>query len=301
MTTYLIGILSAFANPVTHAASNILDSYLANRLVRRLTPLIFAGAALQVLLLPAVWFLDPPHFLPTYLLGTLLAVSIIDTVYLYPYYWSLRHADTSLVASLFSLGKIFVPILAFFLLSEKLSTLQYAGFVVLILSSMLLTFDVQRMRFNKAFWLMLFVSIMLSFQSIALKYAYDQGVSWGSSIVWMTLFQFLIPGVFMLYPKNLLALREALSNYRTTGLPFIGMVLLDWGGTLGRTFSLTIIPVTVAKGIGSTQPLFALTYALLFSRKYPHFFREYIGKDGLRKKGALFVFIIVGTVLTIVG
>jgi drug/metabolite transporter (DMT)-like permease len=148
---------------------------------------------------------------------------------------------------------------------------------------------------------MLFVSIILSFQSIALKYAYDEGVGWGSSIVWMTLFQFIIPSIFMLYPENAVALRDALLRYRTTGWPFVGMVLLDWCGTLGRTFSLTLIPVTVAKGIGGTQPLFALAYALLFSKKYPHFFREYIGRDGIWKKGILFIFILLGTVLTIAG
>jgi drug/metabolite transporter (DMT)-like permease len=197
------------------------------------------------------------------------------------------------------LGKIFVPLLAFYFLGEQLSYSQYIGFFIIIIASVFLTFDRRRMRLNTAFWLMLVVSIVLAFQSVLIKYAYDQGVGWGTSIVWMTLFQWILATLFLLAPSNLAALNKTSTQARKIGFPFVGMVLLDWSGTLGQDFALYLLPVSIVKGIGSTQPLFALVYAILFSKKYPQVFREYIDRPHVRKKLFLFLCIIIGTLLVV--
>lgn len=174
MSVYLLGILSAFSEPILHAWSNILDNYFANKIFRRLAPLIFLSSMVGVCMLPLVWFLDAPSLVSFKLGSILFVISVIEVLYLYPYYWSLRHADTSIVASLFSLGKIFVPVLAFFLVDERLTALQYSGFFILVIANILITFDFQKMRLNKAFALMFMVSFILSLQAVLLKYTYEQ-------------------------------------------------------------------------------------------------------------------------------
>ncbi len=140
-------------------------------------------------MLPVIWFLDAPSFVSLKLGLLLFVISVIEVLYLYPYSWSLRHTDTSVVASLFSLGKIFVPVFAFILVNERLTALQYSGFFILVIANILITFDFRKMRLNKAFALMFMVSFVLSIQAVLLKYTYEQGVGWGSSIFWMTLFR----------------------------------------------------------------------------------------------------------------
>lgn len=300
MNTYIIGILAAFAEPVLHAWANILDNYFSNKLFRRLTPLIFFSAVVGVIIMPIIWFLSPPSLVSFWLGFVLFLISLIEVLYLYPYYWALRHTDTSVVASLFCLGKVFIPIFAFFLVGERLTAVQYGGFFILVAASILMTLDFRKMRLNKAFTLMLVVSFVLSLQSVLLKYVYEQGVGYGSSIVWMTLFQFLIAGVLMLSPKNLADVKESGQKLKSAGLLLVGAELLSWGGTLGSSYAIYLIPTSIAKGIASTQAIFVLIYALLFAKIWPSVFKEYLGGKDVAKKSLLFAFIIIG-ILCITG
>jgi drug/metabolite transporter (DMT)-like permease len=209
----------------------------------------------------------------------------------------MRHADTSVVASLFSLGKIFVPLFAFFFVGERLPGLQYLGFLILTVTSILITLDFKKMRLNRAFMLMLVVSTILSLQSVLLKYVYDQGVGYGTSIVWMALFQFFISGVLMISPQNWTEIRGSVDRLKSVFTFVIGMELLSWAGTLGSYYALYLIPVSIAKGIASTQPIFVLVYALLFAKLWPNVFKEYLGRKDVIKKVILFIVMILGIML----
>jgi len=297
MSEYVIGILAAFAEPVFHAWANILDNYLSNKLFDRLTPLIFFSSVIGLIVLPFIWFLDPPHAVSVMNAAILIVISLIEILYLYPYFWSLRRADTSVVASLFSLGKIFVPLIAFFLVGERLTGLQYLGFFIITAASVLLALDVRKMKLNSAIVLMLLVSIVLAAQTVLLKYVYEHGVGWGTSIVWMTILQVVIAGVFMLTPQNIAEAKKSWSKMKSLGTLLVGIELLSTAGTLGSSYALYLIPVSVAQGIAGTQPIFALLYAILFVRLSPKFFKEYLGKKDIAKKVVLFVITIVGAVL----
>jgi drug/metabolite transporter (DMT)-like permease len=299
MPSYFFGIIAAFSEPVLHAYANILDNYLADKLFARLAPLVFFGTIFELLTVPVIWYLDPPSATPVVLLGILFVVSIIEVSYLFPYYWSLRRADTSVVASLFSLGKIFIPLLAFYFVGERLTLPQYAGFLILILSSVLLTLDFRKMRLNVVFFIMLGTSLALSLQAILLKYVYEQGMGWGTSVIWTCSFQFFMGLALMVWPANRAELRSSISRAKQVGLVVFGMEAFSVGGSLGSMLALYFIPISIAKAIAATQPIFVLVYALLFSKKYPHLFREYIGRDGVAKKSLLFVCIIAGTLLIV--
>lgn len=177
MTAYLIGLLIAFAEPVFYAWTNVLDEYFSEKLFHRLTPLIFFSAIVSLCLLPVIWIISPPSFISFNAAAILFVISLIEVLCLYPYYWALRRADTSVVASLFSLGTLFVPVAAFFLVGERLAGSQYLGLCVLAAATILLALDIRKMRLNGAFMLMLLVSAILAVQSVLLKYVYEHGVS----------------------------------------------------------------------------------------------------------------------------
>jgi len=299
MSSYLIGILAAFASPILHGASNTIDSYLYNGIFHRLTPLIFFSTALNLLFLPLVFIFGWPAFVSANIAIILFGIALIEVLYQYPYFWSLRRTDTSVVAALFSLGKVSVPLFAFFIVGERLAPLQYVGFFVLILSSMALSAERISLRFDRTFLFMLSASLLLSLESVLYKYVFEQGVSWSSAMVWTMALEFFIAGVMVLTPKNLAEIVALRPKIKQVGLPLTIMQFLSWSGSAGSAYALSLIPVSVVKGIGSTQALFVLVYALFFAKRYPHLFREYIGHDGVRKKIFLFACIIVGVVLTI--
>ena len=296
MPEYLTGVLMAFATPFVHGWANILDGYFSIKIFKRLTTLIFFSALINIALLPVVFFIDFPHFLSFRLLVIVFIIALIEVIYQYPYYWSLRWTDTSIVSSLFSLGKILVSLFAFLLVGERLNIYQYLGFLVIILSSTFLTLDFKRFHFNSALWLMLIVSIILSLQSVLYKYAFESGASWGSVFTWFSITEFIIAGIFMLSPKNIHDLSMSSNSNTKRALPLVLLAqILTWIGEATSSYALLLIPTSVVKGIDSIQAILVLFYAALFAKWVPKLFREHLGPDGLRKKLVLLILIAVGT------
>jgi drug/metabolite transporter (DMT)-like permease len=126
-----------------------------------------------------VFIVDPPYMLSGRFFGIALIIAIIEIGYLFPYYWSLREIDTSVVASLFSLGKVFIPLFAFFVLSERLALIQYFGFFLIIGSSAALSFDRTKLKLNRSFFFMAIVSLVLMGEAILYKYSFAAGATWG--------------------------------------------------------------------------------------------------------------------------
>lgn len=297
MSTYFIGIISAFAEPSLHGWANILDNYLSNKLFNRLTPLVFFSACVGVVILPIIFILDHPEWISLRFATILFVISLVEVFYLFPYYWALRKADTSVVTSLFSLGKMFVPLLAFLFLGERLTGTQYAGFFIITMASITLTLDSKKIRFNKALVLMFAVSLLLAAQSILLKYAYDLGMSWGTSVVWMTAFQFMIAASLLLWRRKDSGTEGVAGKFRANWKFMFGAELLTWVGILAGSYALYLIPVSIVKGIGESQPIFVLIYALLFSRVWPGVFKERLDKNEIVKKAVSFAFVIAGVLM----
>src|SRR5882724_12065809 len=153
--SYVIGITSAFLAPIQDSWAVILDSYFSNRIFKRITTLILLSSTVNVVILPFVWLGGHPHLIPVKLVEIVVAISLIEVLYQYPYYWSFRKADTSVVTSLFSFGKIIVPVLAYFMVKERLSVIQYVGYFGITIGATLLAFDWRKFRFNQAAFLML--------------------------------------------------------------------------------------------------------------------------------------------------
>ena len=296
MPSYLAGLLAAFAEPIVHAWSNIIDSKFSNDIFPKLSVLVLFGMCFNLIFLPIVVFISPAHLIPLKLLGLVFCIALIETLYLFPYYWSLKTTDTSIVASLFSLGEAAIPLLAFIFLNERLAPLQYFGFGIIILSAIMLTLDPKKLRFNASFFFMLGASLILAVEAVLYKYIYLQGVSWGSVVVYGTLFQILIILPIALY-AGFGAIREGFSRIRSAGLLFVVNEFLGSTGNLAGSFALSVIPASVAKGIGAAQPAFVLGYAYLFRKKHAAFFKEGISKSESAKKAFFFALTIVGVIL----
>ncbi len=299
MPEYLKGVIIAFAEPVFHGACNIVDHFLSAKVFPRMATLVFFSVSVYVLLLPVVAYISPPHLLSPLLLFIAFCIALIEFIYHFPYYYALREVDTSVVASLFSLGRVFIPIVAYFVVGERLSVLQYVGFILITIASFALTFDHTRLRLNKAFFLMFFVSFILVIQTILYKYAFASGASWGSVVVSMTLCEFVIAVLFFFISGAFRSIGSDLVQIRKAGWMFGLNEMLGWMGNTGDSFGVSILPATIARSISSTQPMFSLTYAYLFKEKIPEIFREELEKRDIAKKLTCYVLTIVGVVLVV--
>lgn len=94
----------------------------------------------------------------------LCAVGFLDIVYLYPYYTAMKVIDTSIVAALFSLGQITIPVMTYLWLDERLSLTQYIGFAIIIMSSIALSIKGTKIpKLNRAFYYMVGASLLRAF------------------------------------------------------------------------------------------------------------------------------------------
>jgi len=300
--SYIIGIASAFLAPIQHAWAVILDSYFSNRIFERITTLVLLSSVFNILVLPFVfWLSGYPNILSLELIGIVAAISLIEVFYQYPYYWAFRFADTSVVTSLFSFGKIVVPIFAYLIVRERLTTLQYIGYVGATICATLLVFDWRKFRVNRTLWLMAGVSIMLSLQEVLYKYCFENGADWVSVLTWRSVIQVLIAGAFALGSSTRRDIFQTAASIKGAGILVILMQLLTWGGDATYSYALSLIPASVVSGIDTTQPIFVLAFASLFARKQPDLFREQLEGGSLLKKGILFAFIAASTALITLG
>lgn len=299
MSVYIIGIILAIVAAGLHSCANILDSYFSVKVFDRLGNLIFFSALVNLLFLPLVFLSGTPRLLPADLFGIVFLIAMINVFYQYPYYWSLRKTDTSIVTSLFSLGKIFTPLFAFLVVGEQLKNTQYTGFFIIICSCVMLTWNFKKFRLNPAFIYMLIVSVILTIQVILYKFLFDRGISWATSVTWAAIADFFISSVFIFFPRNLQDFKKSAGKVKKLGWLFILNQLFTWGGEVLGLYAIFYIPVSVFEGISDFQPIFVLVFAALFAAKKPEIFKEYVNSEGIRKKIFFFLIMIFGAILII--
>ena len=116
------------------------------------TSLIFYATITNIIIIPFLFLFGTPTLPSWPSLTVIFIVAVIDVFYQIPYYIALRKVDTSIMVVLFSLGEVSVPILAYFIVDEKLSLIQYTEFGIIFLSSFLLNFDRKQLKLNVAFF-----------------------------------------------------------------------------------------------------------------------------------------------------
>lgn len=294
-------ILIALLSPFLHGFTNILDYYLTNNLFKNIWALIFYSYLLNLSFLPLVWLVGKPQLLSVNSLPFILIVGLIEVFYLYPYYKSLENDDTSIVASLFSLGKVFVPIFAYFFVGEALHFSQYLGFIIIILASGLLTLKhSSRLRLNRSFLYMFLSSLLLSLEAVIYKHIFNH-VGWATGFFWTQIVAFLSITVFLIVSNRSADVIGQVINLKKGLWVFTLERLLSVGGDIAGTYAISLVPVTFGKSVDSTQPIFVLLYAFLLKKIFPNLFREQTDQKSVVKKSMLFAVTFIGIVLVVIG
>ena len=292
-------ILIAFLEPILFAITNVLDSNLINRLFKNIWALTVFVAVANALFLPIIWLIDSPQLISLDLLPYIILVAFIDLYYAYPYYKALQNDDTSIAVSLFSLGKIFVPVLAFFLVGESLHLIQYSGFILITVSSAALTFNPKaKLKLNRSFFYMLFASSLLAVEVVIYRYIFNQ-VSWGTGFFWTTSISALLGLMSLLIPNLWQGAKSELSSLKKHYHPILLIGVVGFIGCIGFSYPISQVPATVSRSISSFQPFFVLLYAVMFAKHFPLAFREEVSMLSIGKKLILFVIMTIGIILMV--
>lgn len=286
-------VLIAFLTPLLHALSCIVDAHFSNNIFKKVPSLVFYATISNIIIIPFLFLFGTPIIPPLEILAILFIISLIEVCYQIPYYHALRNIDTSIVVALFSLGKITIPVLAYFIVNEKLSLIQYCGFGIILLSTFLLNFDIKKLKINIAFFLMLVVSLLLSLSSVLSKYSL-QSVDFVTVLFWGSLFATSISLSLLLLPQYRTDIISSFPKYKKRIKLFLSNEILNQGGTLAGTIALAHLPVLAVKSIGSSQSIFTLLLGFVLYKIFGNRFNENLTRQEVIKKLISFITIIIG-------
>lgn len=263
--------------------------------------MIFYISLMNAVFLPLVMIWGMPTLPPAKVFACYVVLAAIDVIYLYPYYLSMKVIDTSIVAALFSLGKITIPVMTYFWLDERLSLEQYIGFVIIVMASVALSIKGRKIpRLNKAFYYMLFASFLRAFYVVLEKYALNVDSGWINLAVYPNLISGIMPFAFLLVGSWRRDIVKNFPPYLHQFKVFAFNEFLCFLGMVCTVYGLSGISAVVSTSIAATQPIFmlAISYWLLKFRDIP--LNEKISQQMLHKKIFCFALIVLGVILVTV-
>lgn len=296
----LFAIFMAFWGPIFHAGSNILDAHVCGHIFKKTSSFIFYLGLTNILVIPFLFFFGVPHW-SWPMAPYIIFISFIEVFYLLPYFLSLKRMDTSIVAAMFSLGKVFLPVLSFFILSEELNNIQYVGFFIVIFSSIILNLKKSvKLKLDLSFWMMMFVSIILVIFQILSKKVLEH-MDWVSFSFYSIILSDFFVLTMLLFPKIRQDIGADFKSFAKNIKLLLFMEVLDRVAGLANIFALSLLPVVIKSAISATQPIFVLLYGVLLFYFFGDKFKEDLSKKEVVKKIICFLLIIAGVVLTING
>ncbi len=265
----------AFLAPFLYALTILIESRLSLDIFKKPATMCFFVSLTNCLFIPFVFFLGMPTLPSLQHIWLYLVLGIIDIAYLYPYYQALKKTDTSIVSALFTLGKIFVPILSYILLKDILSDIQYCGFLIILFASAVLSLKHPlHFRLNKAFYFMLLSSLLLSFRTVSAKYLLQTEASWINLLIYPN----LISGALIFAGLFFKQLRKDIKKHRTIYFKkfklFAINEFINFLALITSTFALSKLSPTICAAIEATAPFFILMIAAILTPFYGQKFKE---------------------------
>lgn len=256
----------------------------------------FYASLTNALFVPLMFYFGLPTWPKIQFLIIYAMLAIIDVLYLYPYYVALKKTDTSIVSSLFALGKIFIPFLSFCILGDILTPIQYLGFLLVIFASVFLSMKKGfSFTLNEAFYLMFLSSFLLSCRVILAKYALDSDGIWVNTIIYPNLISGTMVFLFLLIKNFRPDIRKHFHPYIKRFPLFIMNEFVYFLAILTSIYALSKLSPVISATIESTEPIFLLSLVWLIQPFYHFQFKEL--KVSFAKKMVCFILMILGVLL----
>jgi len=212
------------------------------------------------------------------------------------YFLAAKSEEISRVVPLFYLSPLFVSVLAWAFLGERLGAGEYAGILFLMAGAILINSRPGVLfRPGKAFRLMILAAFVLALYMTAVKQALKGSDFWTAfALVRLWTFILLIPWLI----RRRSDLKAAVRDH---GPKVIGIMsaneIFALAATLCSVAAVSLGPVTLVTALSSLQPFFVLVFALLLSRFLPGVLKEETGRSTVLLKLASIALMFAGAVL----
>ena len=291
MSWIFLSILAAFIWSVV----SILDKYIISKLVDRpIVPVIIMGT-IGLFSSAAIFFIlgFEPLSTANILLAIIAGIFYVLTVFLY--FHAAKIEEISKVVPLFYLTPLFILIIAALFLGEIFTPIKYLGIVLLVIGAILVSSSKLSFNFGKAFWLMVFASVVLAVNQVITKYLLGFADFW-------TIFGYMRIGAFVaLIPSIVINIESFKSIYKEKGLKPFGFITASESLTLLALLSITLAAVTgfitLVNALSSVQSFFVLLLTVVISIFYPQILKEEIQRSTVIIKVIAIAIMFTGVIL----
>lgn len=298
--SWLIVIISAY---FIFAVVNLVDKYLLAGPIPDPKVYTFYIGVLGVLVLflaPFVGFSVPQ---PSQIILSLLA----GAIFIYGLFWfykALRDFEVSRVVPaiggilpLFTLGLIYI----FSAGKETLGYFEFFAFILLILGSILITYERGKKISFKSLQISAIAAFFLALSFVLTKYVYLAQPFW-SGFIWIRIGGFLMAIFFFLLFKEIreeIFKKKVSFKKKTIGV-FLSNQAMGAGASILQNWAIFLAPLAYVAIINALQGInyaFLLVFIIFLSLKFPQILKEEISKKILFQK--IIAILLIGAGLSI--
>ena len=300
MLWFWIVIVSQFAN----AGAQLLDKLLLTKKFSKPAVLTFYTALWNLFALVFIFF-DFNWFPDRNVLIVSLISGVAFTIALQFFYMGMKKGEASHIAPL--VGGV-VPVVSFiisyFWLDEVLTEMQIWAVVLLVIGTLLISFEKSRRHSGihiGMLWAVL-AGVFFAIAYVLARWAYLQE-SFSTGFVWARMGSFIAVLPFLLSSS----LRRSVfgKNKKSKKKLRSGLAIFAINKSLaafyfvGMNFAMSLASATLVNALAGLQYgiLFFLIY--FFSQKKPSFFKEYFTKHEIKHQLAAIMFLIIGLALLV--
>jgi drug/metabolite transporter (DMT)-like permease len=293
-------LFPALLAPAVLTITIFTDKYIVGKAVKDYRGVVLLQAVMGFIVGTLFWVVTGFPILSPTDAFIVLSTGVINTFAAAVYFKVLKEEDASYVIFMFQLIPIFVIILSFIFLEETVSARQLLGFVIILLSSLLMSVEDWKKisHVPKSFWLLVLMDLLFALAAVLIKFAINATSfsqilsyeSWGIGIGGIIL--------YVLFPFIRKAFNEIIT---TVGKRILGIMFLNEGiYVLSKSlayFAYSIGPVALVSVLGSTQVFFGILFGWFLTLLLPQIFNEKINREILLRKVVLAVVLVFGIIL----
>lgn len=278
-------LLVAILSPLIYTLTNFVDKYLLANKVRDYNSLPIYTASVSFLFGVLWWIVVGFPNLGWQESGLLILTGIITMFSAVLYFQALSIQETSIVIFLFQLTPVMSWVLAYLLLGESISGRQLSGFLIILVSTLVMVWPDDKWQLPTGFWLIMAVNFLYAISGIMMKFVSETNSF--SQVVGYESLGIGIGGIliFIGIPKIRRAFLTTRKEMVKNALPVVVVneVLFILAKSLGY-FAFMIGPVALVSVVANIQVFFGIILGYSLTRLFPKLFNERVDKKFLRQK-----------------
>ena len=231
---------------------------------------------------------------------SVFVAAIIYTLATYFYFKALSKNDASIVVVMFQLIPVFSYILALIFFKENLTIQQIIGSIIIILSAVIISFDLEEKNNNSKFQalvLMIFSSLLYATYFILFDVAIRHS-SYNSCAFWYQV-GFILIGIVLMCVKSFRT--TFIKAIKTNGKRYLSLNVTNeainlWANLLVNFANVTI-PIAIANILNGFQGAFVFILGVIGVKLLPKYFKEDLRRKIVIQKVGCIVLSVIGLVV----